>query len=206
MDNQNNINKTKYFTSENIDVTLEQNKSVRFGDYLDKLEVPSMIIVVKANEWDNYALLTIDRDLIYSIVDVLLGGKKGKAHMPIEGRSYTTIERVLMERMARVILNDLSAAFDPISPVKFRFERLETNPRFASIARSANAAILSRFHIEMDERGGNIDLIIPNATLEPVRDLLLQMFLGEKFSFFHLIGTVFIIIGIVLSNIKRQKI
>jgi len=31
------------------------------------------------------------------------------------------------------------------------------------------------------------------------------MFLGEKFSFFHLIGTVFIIIGIVLSNIKRQK-
>ena len=32
------------------------------------------------------------------------------------------------------------------------------------------------------------------------------MFLGEKFSFFNLIGTVFIIIGIVLSNIKRQKI
>ena len=32
------------------------------------------------------------------------------------------------------------------------------------------------------------------------------IFLGEKFSFFHLIGTIFIIMGIVLSNIKRQKI
>ena len=32
------------------------------------------------------------------------------------------------------------------------------------------------------------------------------MFLGEKFSFFHLIGTIFIIIGIVLSNSIRQKI
>jgi drug/metabolite transporter (DMT)-like permease len=32
------------------------------------------------------------------------------------------------------------------------------------------------------------------------------MFLGEKFSFFHLIGTIFIIIGIALSNIKRKKI
>ena len=31
------------------------------------------------------------------------------------------------------------------------------------------------------------------------------IFLGEKFSFFHLIGTIFIIMGIVLSNIKRQK-
>ena len=30
------------------------------------------------------------------------------------------------------------------------------------------------------------------------------MFLGEKFSFFHLIGTIFIILGIVLSNSKRQ--
>ena len=32
------------------------------------------------------------------------------------------------------------------------------------------------------------------------------MFLGEKFSFFHLVGTIFIVFGIVLSNIKRQKI
>ena len=30
------------------------------------------------------------------------------------------------------------------------------------------------------------------------------MFLEEKFSFFHLIGTIFIILGIVLSNSKRQ--
>lgn len=30
------------------------------------------------------------------------------------------------------------------------------------------------------------------------------MFLGEKFSFFHLIGTIFIILGIVLSNSKKQ--
>ena len=30
------------------------------------------------------------------------------------------------------------------------------------------------------------------------------MFLEEKFSFFHLIGTIFIILGIVLSNSKKQ--
>ena len=32
------------------------------------------------------------------------------------------------------------------------------------------------------------------------------VFLGEKFSFFHLVGTIFIIIGIALSNMKRKKI
>ena len=32
------------------------------------------------------------------------------------------------------------------------------------------------------------------------------IFLGEKFSFFHLIGTAFIIIGIVLSNINKKNV
>lgn len=169
------------FTSDNVEVTLEKISSVRFGDYLDSIPLPAMISVVKAEEWDNYALLTVDSGLIYSVVDVLLGGRRGTAAMPIEGRPFTTIERKLVERMSHVILSDLSAAFDPVSSVKFRFERLETNPRFATIARTANAATLAQLRIEMEDRGGLIELMIPNATLEPVRDLLLQMFLGEKF-------------------------
>jgi flagellar motor switch protein FliM len=101
--------------------------------------------------------------------------------MRIEGRPYTTIERNLVERMVSVVLSDLSAAFDPLSPVTFRFDRLETNPRFATIARPANAAILARLRIDMEDRGGRLELMLPYATLEPVRELLLQMFMGEKF-------------------------
>ncbi len=33
----------------------------------------------------------------------------------------------------------------------------------------------------MEDRGGRIELLLPYATLEPVREVLLQMFLGEKF-------------------------
>ena len=33
----------------------------------------------------------------------------------------------------------------------------------------------------MEDRGGEIELMLPYATLEPVRELLLQRFLGEKF-------------------------
>jgi flagellar motor switch protein FliM len=35
--------------------------------------------------------------------------------------------------------------------------------------------------VEMDDRGGNLELVLPYATIEPIRDLLLQMFWGEKF-------------------------
>jgi flagellar motor switch protein FliM len=168
------------FTSDNVEINLDNITSVRFGDYLNSIPLPAMINVVKAEEWENYCLMTVDSALIYSIVDVLLGGRRGAA-LRIEGRPYTTIERNLVEKMMHVILADLSAAFDPVSPVTFRFDRMETNPRFAAIARPANAAILARFRVEMEERGGRIELLIPYATLEPVRELLLQMFMGEKF-------------------------
>src|SRR5690606_10579538 len=123
----------------------------------------------------------VDSALIYSIVDVLLGGRRGTAAMRIEGRPYTTIERNLVERMVSVILADLSAAFEPLSKVTFVFDRLETNPRFATIARPANAAVLARLRVDMEDRGGRMEMLLPYATLEPVRELLLQMFMGEKF-------------------------
>lgn len=169
------------FTSDNVEVSLDSVASVRFGDYLNGVPLPAMISVVKADEWDNYGLITIDSALIYSIVDVLLGGRRGTAAMRIEGRPYTTIERSLVERMVHVVLADLSAAFEPLSAVNFRFERLETNPRFAAISRASNAAIVARLRIDMEDRGGRLDLLLPYATLEPVRELLLQMFMGEKF-------------------------
>ncbi|MBL6934234.1 MAG: flagellar motor switch protein FliM [Alphaproteobacteria bacterium] len=169
------------FTSDNVEVSLDNITSVRFGDYLNSIPLPAMLSVFIAEEWDNYGLVTVDSSLIYSIVDVLLGGRRGTAPMRIEGRPYTTIERTLVSRLIQVFLSDLSSAFDPLSPVIFRSERLETNPRFATIARPANAAILTRLRIDMEDRGGKLDLLLPYATLEPVRELLLQMFMGEKF-------------------------
>jgi len=169
------------FTSDNVEVSIDNITSIRFGDYLNSIPLPAMLTVFKAEQWDNYGLLTVDSALIYSIVDVLLGGRRGTAAMRIEGRPYTTIERNLVERLVSVVLSDLSGAFDPLSPVTFRFDRLETNPRFATIGRPANAAVLARLRVDMEDRGGRLEVLLPYATLEPVREILLQGFLGEKF-------------------------
>ncbi|MBF0327448.1 MAG: flagellar motor switch protein FliM, partial [Alphaproteobacteria bacterium] len=77
------------FTSDNVEVSLDNILSLRFGDYLNSIPLPAMLAVFKAEEWDNYGLLTVDSSLIYSIVDVLLGGRRGTAAMRIEGRPYT---------------------------------------------------------------------------------------------------------------------
>ena len=169
------------FTSDNVEVSLDNITSIRFGDYLNSIPLPARLAVFRAEELDNYGLFTVDSNLIYSIVDVLLGGRRGTAAMRIEGRPYTTIERTLVQRMIEVILTDMVQAFEPLAPVSFILDRLETNPRFAAIARPANAAILVKLRIDMEDRGGRIELMLPYATLEPIRKLLLQQFMGEKF-------------------------
>ncbi len=168
-------------TSDNVEVSLDQVSTVRFGDYINSIPLPAMLSVFKAEEWDNNGLMVTDSALIYSIVDVLLGGRKGESSIRVEGRPYTTIESKLVEKMIHVTLTDLSTAFDPLSPVSFNLDRVETNPRFATITQSGNACVLTRLRVDMGDRGGRMEILIPYATLEPIRELLLQMFMGEKF-------------------------
>jgi flagellar motor switch protein FliM len=169
------------FTSDNVEISIDTMASQRFGDYLNAIPLPAMLAVFRADQWDNYGLIVVDSALIYSVVDVLLGGRRGTAAMRVEGRPYTTIERTLVERLIGVVLGDLKAAFEPLCDVDFKFDRLEVNPRFAAISRLSNAAVVSRMRIEMEDRGGRLEVLLPYATLEPVRELLLQQFMGERF-------------------------
>ena len=169
------------FTSDNVEVSLDQIASIRFGDYLNSIPLPAVIAVFRAQELDNYGLVTVDSSLIYSVVDVLLGGRRGGVATRVEGRPYTTIERMLVTRMIEVVLADASQAFAPLTPVSLSLDRIETNPRFAAIARPPNAAIVVKLRIDMEDRGGRLELLLPYATLEPIRKMLLQQFMGEKF-------------------------
>lgn len=169
------------FTSDNVEVSLESISSVRFDDYLNSIPLPAILSVFRAEEWDNFGLITVDSNLIYSIIDSLLGGGRGMQAVRVEGRPYTTIEMNLVRRMIEIILEDTENAFQPLTPVKLTLDRLETNPRFAAITRPNNAAILVELRVDMEDRGGRVEMLLPYATIEPIRNLLLQMFMGEKF-------------------------
>lgn len=61
------------FTSDNVEVSLDNISSIRFGDYLNSIPLPAILAVFRAEELDNYGLLTVDSNLIYSLA--LFGGQ-----------------------------------------------------------------------------------------------------------------------------------
>jgi flagellar motor switch protein FliM len=168
------------FFTDNVEVSLESIRSVRFGDYTNSISLPAMLSVFKAEEWDNFGLITIESSLIYSVLDTMFGGKRGQPAPRVDGRPFTSIEISMLKRVIALILSDAEAAFKPLSPVTFTVDRIESNPRFVSISRPANAAIRVELKFDMEGRGGSLHLLLPYATIEPIRELLLESFMGEK--------------------------
>ena len=165
---------------DNVEVTLDNITSVRFGDYLNAIPLPTLLGVFRAEQWENSGLVTVDSNLAYATFDLLLGGKRGGSSSRLDGRPFTAIEMTLVRRLVEIVLGDLEMSFQPLSPVSFGIDRIETNPRFATITRPGNAAILISLRLDVDGRGGMLQILFPFATIEPIRELLTQSFMGEK--------------------------
>lgn len=167
-------------TSDAIDVSLEDITSIRFGDFMSRVMLPAMIGVFRVDEWENYGLITVDSGLIYAVVDALLGGRRGGSAPVIDGRGFTSIETSLVARMLELALSDMAEAMEPITPATMKLERVETSPRFAAIAGPTNICAVATFRVDMEGRGGKFSVLLPYATIEPVRHKLSQRFMGEK--------------------------
>ena len=169
------------FISNNIELSLSETSSIRFGNYVEAIPLPALISVFKIKEWNNYGLINVDSPLIYSTLDSLLGGRGSASTLAVEGRSFTSIEVALIERLVDLVLKEMTDAFQPLAAIEFCRERMESNPSLATIAYPADTGILFKIDIDMDNRGGRLEIMIPYPTLEPVSHLLQQMFMGDKF-------------------------
>lgn len=167
-------------TSDALDVHLAGVATSRFGDVMNRLRLPAMIGVFHVREWDDYGAITVNSGLIYAVVDSLLGGRRGSPPPRIEGRAFTPIETMLVGKMIQQTLDDFAASFEAIEPITLTLERMEATPRFAAIAGPSNLTAVATFDVDMEGRGGTFDILLPYATIEPVREKLVQRFVGEK--------------------------
>lgn len=170
----------RQYTADNVDVTIMNMTSVRFGDYLNQIPLPAGIVVVNAIGLEDYVLLVYESSLIYAVVDVMLGGRKSR-QVSVAGRQFTAIERRILDTLTDIVLKDLGDSFGPVAPISFKAERMEVNPRFTVISQEANVAILVTVKVNLEGREGRMQFCLPYATLEPIREQLLQQFMGEKF-------------------------
>jgi flagellar motor switch protein FliM len=133
--------------------------------------MPSNLNLIKIKPLRGTALLVFNPTLVYSIVDSFFGGT-GKSYTKIEGRDFTGTEMKVIKTVMLKLFDDLKKAWGPIMDVDFEHIGSEVNPHFANIVSPSEVVVISTFHVELDNGGGDIHMTLPYSMIEPIREQL----------------------------------
>lgn len=152
-------------------ITVSGIQMSKFGEYIHSLFMPSNLNIVKIKPLRGTALFVMNPTLVYSIVESFFGGS-GKYHTKIEGRDFTQTEMQVVMAVLEKIFDDLKKAWDPIMKLDFEHVNSEVNPHFANIVSPSEVVVISTFHVEIDNTGGDIHITLPYSMIEPIREQL----------------------------------
>jgi flagellar motor switch protein FliM len=142
-----------------------------------------MFNIFKIKDWESAGVIILNNNMIYSLINILLGGKKynRNAQEKSEGRIFSTLEFNIVERFINLALEDLKNSFSFLYPVQFSLERQESSPKLISTISNNSAVIVCSIKIDIGEFNGVLDLVIPHTSLDPIREELLKKHVGETF-------------------------
>lgn len=154
-------------------------QSGRFGELLDAYDNNAVAGIFHAPEWDSHILVGLDRDFIFTMIEVLFGSDGAEPPVDDE-RAFSGLEL----RVAHIILEQvgkaLEASFSLVAATPFNLERTETRMEFAVIGGRNNKAVEAKFLLQGLNRGGEMFLILPQSVINPMRPALSRVLTGDS--------------------------
>ncbi len=160
-------------------ITLTTTDFLKFGEFINTLPLPTCMSVLRFGNLRGSALMVIESKLAYALVDSFFGGAD-RPYTKIDGKDFTPIELSIVRKVVELAINDLEAAWASIEKIGCSFVRTEVNPQFVGIVPPTDVVIASVFDVEMENASGTISLVIPYATIEPIKQKLSTGFQVES--------------------------
>ena len=152
-------------------VSVEGVQVLKFGEYVHSLLMPSNMNIVKVPPLRGSALIVFNPKLVFSLVDCFFGGD-GRFHTKIEGRDFTGTEMRIVRKVLDAAFSGLKEAWEPVLALDFEFVNSEINPQFANIVSPSEVVVVSSFHVDVEAGAGYLQIAMPYAMVEPIRELL----------------------------------
>ena len=165
-------------------IGINSSGPVKFGEFMTSLPLPSCLNILRFDPLRGSAVIVIESKLLYALVDSLFGGND-TPYTKIEGKEFTPIEIKIARRIILLIAEDLERAWAPVYPLKIHYSRSEINPQFVAIVPPSDVVISTAFDVELEKITGSIKLIIPYATLEPIKSKLSLGFQNDQLEVDH---------------------
>ncbi len=140
-----------------------------YDEFIHSLVQPTVIGILEMYPLSGNAILELNNQLTFAIIDRLLGGKGEPLRKP---RDLTDIERTVVERVMMKILEHLEESWSTVVDIRFRFETMESNPFFVQVCPGTDMVLLVTMKIQIGEVQGIMNFCIPYFVIEPLIDKL----------------------------------
>jgi flagellar motor switch protein FliM len=160
-------------------ITLTSTEFLKFGEFINTLPMPTCMSVLRFGNLRGSALLVIESKLAYALVDSFFGGAD-RPYTKIDGKDFTPIELSIVKKVVELAIHDMENAWASIEKIGCSFVRTEVNPQFVGIVPPTDVVIASTFDVELENATGTISIVIPYATIEPIKQKLSTGFQVES--------------------------
>lgn len=140
------------------------------ADVQASLPAPSGIAVARFKPLAGEVFVSIDPALLLTLLDGFFGGN-GRV-VPDPQAAVGPAAQRFFALLLRHTAGDFAAAWAPSIPLEFEFLRLETNPRLLRIGDALDGVFTLKFGVEFAAQSGQIQWVIPEAVLAPIREAL----------------------------------
>lgn len=150
-------------------ITILNVDQFAYSEFSNALSNPAFLTIIDFNPLNGQILLDLSTNIIYNIIDRLLGGDGSQKQ---EARNFTEIELSLLKNMMQKVSMDLKEAWNNVIELKPSLDKIETNPQFAQIVPPNETIALITMSIEIGQAEGMMNICVPYILLEPVLDKL----------------------------------
>jgi len=156
-----------------IHINVASVDQLTYEEFIRSLPNPSVINVFQMRPLKGNAILEINPNIVFSIIDRLFGGP---GLPPAKPRPLTDIEEAITRRVINKALESFQEAWKQVVAIEPRADVIETNPQFTQIVPPNDMVVIITLQTKIGQAEGLINICIPYLVLEPIMSKLTTTF------------------------------
>ena len=157
---------------QDLEIALGGVELMPYADWQAALPAPSSVDVYTIAPWAKSAIVALEGELLFVLVDACYGGSGRPARSA--RTELTPAELHIKDVALRALIEEVQRAFAPVAALDFRHEKSEIGARYVAIATPSEAVVVTRVDMRLMGTGGTVHVVIPLSAFDSVADELAE--------------------------------
>ena len=157
-----------------IKISIASVEQYAYSEFNNGISNPAFLSIINFNPLSGQIILDLSTNIVFAIIDRLLGGDGGGELNTIRG--FTEIELSLLKGMMTKIMQLIKEAWENVIQLSPTLEKIEINSQFAQIVPPNETIALVTLNVAIGSTEGMLNICIPYIVIEPILDKLSTKF------------------------------